>query len=210
MAIRVLAHRGYWRAPSEKNTLGAFERAFARGYGVELDVRDLDGELVVSHDPPRQGALPLGAVIERLRESASADVVAVNVKADGLQPALASALGGLDQARWFAFDMAVPDAVGYVHRGLRTFTRHSDVEPDPALYSPSHGVWLDDFGGGWLRESLLQSHLAAGKSVAVVSPELHGRDHLEAWQEWRHWTVWRHPDVLLCTDHPREAQDVFV
>lgn len=210
MAIRVLAHRGYWRAPSEKNTLGAFERAFARGYGVELDVRDLDGELVVSHDPPREGALPLDAVIDRLRESGSAGVLAVNVKADGLQPALASALGGLDQARWFAFDMAVPDAVGYVHRGLRTFTRHSDVEPDPVLYGPSHGVWLDDFGGGWLRESFLQSHLDAGKSVAVVSPELHGRDHLEAWQEWRQWPVWRHPDVLLCTDHPREAQDVFV
>jgi hypothetical protein len=43
----------------------------------------------------------------------------------------------------------------------------------------------------------------------VVSPELHGRDHVAAWDEWRRWTVWASPDVHLCTDHPSHAQEVF-
>jgi glycerophosphoryl diester phosphodiesterase len=205
MGIRVLAHRGYWLAPAERNSLAAFERAFAGGYGIEFDVRDLDGELVVSHDPPRHGALPLGDVIELWKRSQTAGTLAVNVKSDGLQGALAAAITG----DWFAFDMSVPDTLGYLRSGLPTFTRHSDVEPDPVLYQHAHGVWLDDFGGGWLRQAHVERHLAAGKSVAVVSPELHGRDHAQAWREWRTWSVWREPQLHLCTDHPREAEEAF-
>ena len=209
MGVSVLAHRGYWRAPSERNSLDAFRRAFECGYGAEIDVRDLDGDLVVSHDPPLRGALALEDVLDALTSCDSAGVLAVNIKADGLQARLAHALAGLDSAQWFAFDMSVPDALGYVRAGLPTFTRHSDVEPDPVLLEDAHGVWLDDFGGGWLGQDQIAAHLAAGRRVAVVSPELHGRDHQAAWAQWRSWPVWAHPGVSLCTDHPVEAQEVF-
>ncbi len=209
MGVSVLAHRGYWRAPCERNSLKAFQRAFDAGYGAEIDVRDLDGGLVVSHDPPLRGALALDAVVDALVSSDSGGVLAVNVKADGLQARLAETLAGLDSARWFAFDMSVPDALGYVHAGLPTFTRHSDVEPDPVLLRDSDGVWLDDFGGGWLGEEQIAAHLAAARRVAVVSPELHGRDHRAAWEVWRSWNVWANPAVSLCTDHPLQAQEVF-
>jgi glycerophosphoryl diester phosphodiesterase len=209
MATSLLAHRGYWRVASERNSLAAFSRAFECGYGAEIDVRDLDGELVVSHDPPLRGALALAEVVDALTSSGSGGLLAVNVKADGLQPRLAEALASLDPARWFAFDMSVPDAIGYVRAGLPTFTRHSDVEPDPVLLHDASGVWLDDFGGGWLGEERVAAHLAAGKRVAVVSPELHGRDHQAVWEQWRSWQVWSHPGVSLCTDHPLEAREVF-
>lgn len=209
MATSLLAHRGYWRVPSERNSLVAFQRAFDCGYGAEIDVRDLDGELVVSHDPPVRGALALDDVIDALTSSGCPGVLAVNIKADGLQARLAEALAGLDSAQWFAFDMSVPDALGYVSAGLPTFTRHSDVEPDPVLLRDAQGVWLDDFGGGWLGEDQIAAHLAADRRVAVVSPELHGRDHHAVWAQWRSWKVWDHPGVSLCTDHPLEAQEVF-
>jgi len=209
MGVSVLAHRGYWRAPSERNSLVAFQRAFDGGFGAEIDVRDLDGQLVVSHDPPLRGALALDEVVHALTCSGSGGVLAVNVKADGLQARLAEALSGLDTSRWFAFDMSVPDALGYVRAGLPTFTRHSDVEPDPVLLTDSDGVWLDDFDGGWLGEEQVAAHLAADRRVAVVSPELHGRDHHAVWGQWRYWNVWGHPGVSLCTDHPLEAQEVF-
>jgi hypothetical protein len=209
MGFSVLAHRGYWRAPSERNSLAAFRRAFQSGYGAEIDVRDLDGELVVSHDPPLRGALALADVVDALTCSGSAGVLAVNVKADGLHARLAQALAHLDATQWFAFDMSVPDALGYVRAGLPTFTRHSDVEPDPVLLKDACGVWLDDFGGGWLAEEQIAAHLAAGRRVAVVSPELHGRDHLRVWEDWRSWQAWSDPRVSLCTDHPLEAHEVF-
>jgi glycerophosphoryl diester phosphodiesterase len=204
-----LAHRGLWAEADQRNSLAAFRGAFAHGFGAEIDVRDLDGELVVSHDPPRAGALPFAAVVDAYREHATPGCLAVNVKADGLEGPLAAALDGVPAERWFAFDMSVPDTLRYRAEGLPFFTRHSDVEPDPALYDPAAGVWLDDFFGGFISRDRIAVHLAAGKRVAVVSPELHRRDHLSAWDDWREWDVWGDPGVLLCTDHPIAAQEVF-
>ena len=50
--IAILAHRGFWTEPAEKNSREALERAFREGFGIETDIRDRNGALVVSHDPP--------------------------------------------------------------------------------------------------------------------------------------------------------------
>jgi glycerophosphoryl diester phosphodiesterase len=207
--VTSLAHRGLWAEPDERNTLAAFSGAFANGWGVELDVRDLDGELVISHDPPAAGALPFAAVVDAYVGHGCPGRLAVNVKADGLEALIAGALRAVDPARWFAFDMSVPDSLRYASAGLPYYSRHSEIEPDPALYDGSAGVWLDDFYGGFVTEDRIAAHLAAGKQVAVVSPELHKRDHLAVWDEWRRWDVWASPQVHLCTDHPTQAQEVF-
>jgi len=202
----ILAHRGDWRTLDEHNALPAFARAFASGWGVELDVRDRDGELVVSHDPASAESPALAAVLDLYRAAPRAGPLAVNVKADGLQRRLAGVLRDGD----FLFDMSVPDAVVSLKHGLPVFTRHSDVEPDPVLYASSEGVWLDDFfDGRFVTEERIGAHLAAGKRVAVVSPELHGRDRESAWAEWLTWDVWSSPEVLLCTDAPADAEEVF-
>jgi glycerophosphoryl diester phosphodiesterase len=204
-----LAHRGLWCSPAERNSLAAFRDAFAAGLGVELDVRDLGGSLVVSHDPPVAGALRFETVVAAYLQYGCPGVLAVNVKSDGLVEMLAHAMRGVDTARWFAFDMSVPDTLAYAHAGLPFFSRHSDVEPAPALYQQAAGVWLDDFNGGFIAEARIAEHLAADKRVAVVSPELHRRQYAVAWDEWRDWAVWGSSDVLLCTDHPALAQEMF-
>jgi glycerophosphoryl diester phosphodiesterase len=204
-----LAHRGLWTDPDERNTLDAFRGAFARGWGVELDVRDLDGVLVISHDPPAAGALGFAAVVEAYVAHGCPGHLAVNVKADGLEILIAAALRPVDPARWFAFDMSVPDSLRYAGAGLPYFSRHSDIEPEPALYAGAGGVWLDDFYGGFVTEARIAGHLEAGKHVAVVSPELHRRDHRPVWDEWRRWDVWSSDRVHLCTDHAPQAEEVF-
>ena len=207
--VTPLAHRGLWSAPAERNTLAALQGAFANGWGVELDVRDLDGTLVVSHDPPRRGALRFDTVVTAWSQEGFPGELAVNIKADGIAGAVAKALLDADPASWFVFDMSIPDALQYVRAQIPTYTRHSDVEPEPALYDEATGVWLDDFAGGFIDEQRIAAHVAAGKRVAVVSPELHGRDHRAAWREWSRWAVWAAPAVVLCTDHPAEAREVF-
>jgi glycerophosphoryl diester phosphodiesterase len=137
---RILAHRGVWTDPAERNTLAAFERAFARGWGAEIDVRDLDGTLVVSHDPPRAGALPFADVVAAYAAAGTGGTLAINTEADGLHAPLAEALAAVDPALWFCFDMAVPDAVVAARHGLPISTRHSDVEPEPVLYDVAGGV----------------------------------------------------------------------
>ena len=50
--LEILAHRGYWKLEKEKNTLYAFEKAFDKYFGIETDLRDAQGEIVISHDIP--------------------------------------------------------------------------------------------------------------------------------------------------------------
>ena len=82
----VLAHRGWWRTKEEENSSVAIERALAEGFGVETDLRDLAGRVVVSHDPPRGGELAFEALLAIADRHPGSGPLALNVKADGLQP----------------------------------------------------------------------------------------------------------------------------
>ena len=57
LQMQLIAHRGYWLDPKEKNTETAFVRALQHGFGIETDFRDLNGHLVISHDVPTHGVM---------------------------------------------------------------------------------------------------------------------------------------------------------
>ena len=199
----ILAHRGWWLEPREKNTMGAFARAFAGGYGVETDIRDCDGALVVSHDPPHsEGAIGLDAFLALYTQHGSPGWLALNIKSDGLQSGLRDALvkHGVEQQA-FVFDMSVPDALGYLRHGFQTFTRESEYEHAPSFYEQAAGVWMDAFQSDWIETADMQRRLDAGKLVALVSPELHGRPHEQTWERWREAPA----GVMICTDLPADA-----
>ena len=203
----VLSHRGYWQTAPEKNTEVAFRRSFDLNFGTETDVRDLAGELVISHDPPKGGEMPFAAFLDLLD---GRDLpLALNVKADGLAGAVAAALAGRGLTKWFVFDMSVPDTLHQLAAGNPVFARQSEYEPAPALVERATGVWLDAFLGDWWAAETVAGWTRQGKAVCVVSPELHRRDPARVWQTLR-LASFPHPDrVLLCTDRPEEAADFF-
>jgi glycerophosphoryl diester phosphodiesterase len=207
----VLAHRGWWSDPQDKNTRAAFAKAFAAGYGIETDVRDQGGRLVISHDPPAGEDLMTFDALLALRAAAEPiGALAINIKADGLQEPVMEALGRFRVANYFLFDMAVPDALGYLKHDACVFTRHSEYEPAPAFYDRAAGVWLDCFESDWISPATIERHLAAGKQVALVSPELHGRDPAPAWRAWREVAAAARAGALsLCTDFPDRADNYF-
>lgn len=207
--VKILSHRGYWTAPPERNTRAAFERSFAAGLGTELDLRDLGGELVIAHDPPAAGALAAERVFELLARHDPALPLAVNIKADGLQAPLAALIARTGLRDAFVFDMSVPDTLQWQRTQVPVFVRHSDVEPDPVLYEGAAGVWLDGFGGDWWDTDVVRRHLAAGKRVCVVSPELHGRDPRPVWERLAAGDFAAGAALMLCTDHPGEARERF-
>lgn len=196
-----------WTTPGERNSLAAIATSFEHGFGVETDVRDCAGRLVISHDPPSGGEAPLGRLFDAWHPDAGP--LALNVKADGLQAPIAAALADAGDPEYFVFDMSIPDALGYRRAGLRYFTRQSEYEPVPALYETAAGVWLDCFESAWFDRDLVAEHLGSDKQVCIVSPELHGRDQGPAWERWSTWDVLSSPDVLLCTDLPLQAGEAF-
>ncbi len=207
--MKILAHRGYWQRPEERNTPAALRRALERGFGFESDIRDYRGELVISHNMADGSCQKAKEVFRWLAEFGDRFCFAVNIKADGLKDRLAELLRTYGVTDYFTFDMSVPQMVEYAEMGLRYFTRQSEAEPDPVLYEGAAGVWIDGFWGtDWITEELLQRHITAGKTVCLVSPELHGREPLAFWQRLKSFRMaWE--DVLLCTDRPVEAVEFF-
>ena len=93
--------------------------------------------------------------------------------------------------------------------GLTYFTRQSEVEPDPVMYETAAGIWIDGFWeNDWIREGLLQGHISKGKSVWLVSSELHGKEPMPFWNRLRAFEIpWDR--VFLCTDIPDAAAEFF-
>jgi len=204
--MQILSHRGYWLEPAQKNTPPAFERSFSLGFGTETDVRDLNGQLVISHDPPQLGALSLQAFLSIYGQSGLP--LAINIKADGLAQALKAALEAARVSNFFVFDMSVPDMRPYRDLGMPYFTRLSEVEPSPAFLDDAMGIWLDSFSDTWFDANVLEHWLGAGKQVCVVSPELHRRDHEATWALL--YPFRQHKQLMLCTDLPEQARDYFM
>jgi len=206
----VLSHRGYWLSESEKNSRVAFERSFALGFGTETDIRDMDGQLVISHDPPNRDCMPLEVFFHLYLQYPTRPTLALNIKADGLQPELQRQLTTYGIENYFVFDMAVPDGLLYLRRGMVAYTRQSEYEPIPPYYELTPGVWLDEFNGHWLSDEVIKEHIVAGKAVCIVSPELHKRTYDREWAHYRELEKKLGKDrLMICTDLPEQAKEFF-
>lgn len=207
--MHYLAHRGYWLEPSEKNTLEAFKRALNYGFGIETDFRDLNGELVVSHDVPVVGAMKVDEFISLYKQYPVTAPMALNIKSDGLYPLVKDLIIQSEMTNYFVFDMSVPDTRGYFAAQIPVFTRLSEYETAPAFLDKSRGVWLDAFESEWYDEKVIQNLLGQEKQVAIVSSELHRRPHLQLWKFLKEHNFHKNELVSLCTDFPLEAKEYF-
>lgn len=199
--MRIISHRGVWRTPDERNTMVAFERSVALGFGTESDVRDLDGQLVISHDPPSRDALPFSDFLSAF--SGLDEPLAINVKADGLARMVAEAVRASGVSDPFVFDMSVPDLRSYLAAGIPVFSRLSEVEPFPVYADRIQGVWLDAFEHEWWTAETIEALLARGLRVCIVSPDLHGRPPELVWAVVR--PLADREGLILCTDRPEDA-----
>ncbi|MDA0991940.1 MAG: hypothetical protein O3A51_14465, partial [Verrucomicrobia bacterium] len=78
--------------------------ALQEGFGIETDVRDYRGELVIAHDIATAGA-PAFADFLSLK-SLESQTLALNIKADGLGPSLKQQLQKHHVANAYCFDMS--------------------------------------------------------------------------------------------------------
>ncbi|HEY1837329.1 MAG TPA: hypothetical protein VGG36_06710 [Rhizomicrobium sp.] len=207
--MKILAHRGHWRAPHEKNSLAAFERAWAGGHGIETDLRDRARQIVISHDPPEAQAASFDSFLEAFAARGCGTTLALNIKADGLCEAVAKSLARYSVEDFFVFDMSVPDSLHYLKAGMPVFLRLSEHEPKTGLFERAAGVWLDAFTRDWWTLDTLRTIHAEGKAVAIVSPELHRRPHEPMWRALGGLDADILRETLICTDFPDEADSFF-
>lgn len=208
--MQILAHRGYWNENIPANSPLALKTALENGYGFESDVRDYTGNMVISHNIADDSCQNAEEVFKWLAEYYDKYCFAINIKADGLKDILKEYLGKYNIKNYFLFDMSVPQMVEFAEMGLRFFTRRSEYEIEPVMYEKAAGVWIDGFKQtNWITEELLRNYISDGKEVCLVSPDLHGKnDYKLFWDKLGGWNI-DFSNVLLCTDHPDDAQEFF-
>lgn len=206
----IISHRGYWKSQEEKNTQISFDRSFTLGYGTETDIRDYKGELVISHDIPDENSLKIDDFFNLYKSYLNANLtLALNIKSDGLQLKLKEKLIEYEIENYFVFDMSIPDTLGYLKNNIKAFTRQSEYEPIPSLLDGCQGIWLDSFESRWYNKEVLLNHTGKGKYIAIVSPELHKRNHLELWRYLKDIKYHNLDNIILCTDLPEDATEFF-
>ena len=209
MRNRVLAHRGFWNVPDEKNSIGALIKAIELGFGLEYDIRDQEGQIVLSHDLPvgKQETLQnfLGRASEVKGEFA---LQAINIKSDGLSEKLSLDFSSqLEKYPHFFFDMSFVESVKFRSKNLNFAPRMSEFEvlnanDDGALY-----IWVDAIvSDWWVNGDYDLFSLFANKIPVFVSPELHGRPHEIAWK-WLNRAATLGFDFHICTDFPLDAEN---
>lgn len=208
--MEIIAHRGHWIGGLEKNSSPAFRRAFEMGFGVETDVRDCDGTLVISHDPPRCGALTFDDFLRLYLSIGNPSALALNIKADGLAEVVMAALVRCGIQNYFCFDMSVPDSRAYFAAGMAVYVRRSEYEGKSSLDAAARGFWLDAFVEPFVPAAQIVEAQNTGKAFCLVSPELHRKPHLDAWSAWFAAIDRSNPGVQgICTDLPEDASRFF-
>ncbi len=198
----ILCHRGYWQTIEEQNTKTSISRAFDNGFGIETDLRDIKGKIVISHNMP-QGNEMLFEDLLKLLDGRDL-TLALNIKADGMADEIKRLLEKYNVSNYFTFDMSIPEMV-YQHKtGLNVFTGFSDIVPEPIMYEQAKGVWLDCFNSDWFGEAEIQNLLNQDKKVCIVSPDLHKREYKSVWEKYKNMN-----GIMLCTDYPMEAEVYF-
>ena len=211
--MKIIAHRGLWKKPEQQNTLDAFHNAIKNGYGIETDVRDYKGKLVISHDVPneKKQILLFRDFIRKISKMRKINEIqlAVNVKSCGLSKLFQQELNNLGRLdNVFIFDMSVPDMLIYLRENLpcKVYGRLSEFESDLTLFNKIDGFWLDQFEKNWVTDSKLRDLFRFNKELCIVSPEIHGRSHVNAWNEY---LPHAEKNLAICTDFIEEANIFF-
>ena len=200
--VTIIAHRGWWKSEHEKNTAIAFLRAFDNGFGVETDLRDIKGEIVISHNMPVGDEMSFERLLQIMNGRNLP--LALNIKADGQAEEIKRLLEKYNHTNYFTFDMSIPEMVVQHKVGLNVFTGLSDIIQTPILFEQAKGVWLDCFNSDWFGESEILGLLNQNKQVCIVSPDLHKRDYKTIWGKYKNMS-----GIMLCTDYPDEAEEYF-
>lgn len=168
--------------------------------GIEVDVRDYDGDLRLVHDPFQSS--------ERLEDLLAAyrhALVIFNVKCDGLEGRIIELAAKYNIVNYFFLDLANPTLVNLVRRGVwQVAVRYSEFEPLEfalAFAGQVEWVWVDCFTYLPLNREIYR-RLHQHFKICLVSPELqkHPRDWIQSFRRQLHDM----PIDAVCTDYCEE------
>lgn len=204
MNSQIIAHRGIWNKKSEGNTLKALVTALDLGYGIEFDVRDHNGKIIISHDPPQPSdrLLFLDELLSIYKRREYSTVLAINIKSDEIHGLLKKELEGYDISNYFLFDLSIPHLLKASATGLICLNRESEFEDiNSQLKKLTVGRWIDYFSKEQMQNIDLQTNNY--EYNVIVSPELHDFNCEETLDKI-YTTLINNSNYWVCTDKPEQ------
>jgi hypothetical protein len=167
--------------------------------GIEVDVRDYEGELRLAHDP-----LESGERLEDLLAAYRHALVIFNVKCDGLEGRITALAARHGIENYFFLDVANPTLVGLARRGERRaavrFSEYEPIEFALAFAGQVDWVWVDCFTRLPLeQESYARLRDRSGFKLCLVSPEL--QQHPREWIADFRARLREMPVDAVCSDY---------
>lgn len=152
-------------------------------FGVEIDIRSNENQLILQHDP----FLPGETFSDWLKNYKHAFLI-LNVKEEGLEKAVTELLKKYGITNYFFLDQSFPFLIKSANQGeTRCAVRYSEFESIDTVLSLSgkvNWVWADCFTQYPLTKSSEEKLHQHQFKLCLVSPELQGRTEIEKTQHW--------------------------
>lgn len=138
--------------------------------GVEIDIRSSGQDIILEHDPFKEGQL----FTEWLKHWQGQSLI-LNVKEEGIEDRTLEVLNAYTNLEYFFLDQSFPFLARTINSGNKnTAVRVSDLESiDTALLMNCDWVWIDCFLGDWnFLPGVIRRLQNNGRKICLVSPEL--------------------------------------
>ena len=166
---------------------------FGAADGIEFDIRDTGGEIVVQHDPFLGGQ----RFTDFLKFCPSNKFYIVNVKAEGIEQRAIADLEAHGITQFFLLDCSIPMMVRLGKLGERRlavrFSEYESLATVEAMAPFVSWVWVDVFTQLPLTNAIETSILNHGLKLCLVSPELQGQQ--EKITEYKHLLTLRSVNI---------------
>jgi len=148
---------------------------FGAADGIEFDIRDTGGMIVVQHDPFVGGQL----FIDFLKFCPSNKFYIVNVKSEGIERRAIADLEAHGITQFFLLDCSIPMMVRLGKMGERRLavrlSEYESLSTVEAMGPFVSWVWVDVFTQLPLTNAIETSIRTYGLKLCLVSPELQGQ-----------------------------------
>lgn len=171
-------------------------------YGVEIDVRSFQDDLILEHDP-----FTSGTRFESWLENFRHQTLIVNIKEEGLETHILALLERYQIENYFFLDQSFPFLIKFAHQShRRSAIRISEFESIHTAFQCvqyASWIWLDCFTKFPIDGKQARALQAEGYRLCAVSPELQGQNAKTSISQLAQFL--KQEGILLnavCTKHP--------
>lgn len=166
--------------------------------GVELDLREAGGKIILQHDPGKTGEL-----FEDYLKEYHHGLMILNIKTEGIEEAVLEMVKKHQIKNYFFLDTAFPAMMKLIRKGERRiamrFSEHEPAEACLAMKGQVEWVWVDCF----TRLPFTPENYAQLKpyfKFCLVSPELqqHPKENIQQFKK----ELKNYPMDAICTKFP--------